>query len=92
MRWFRCLIRVEGLPGRVIGHTSPVGFFVNRFVEAETTDAATAIVRELLHTESKLAKYCHSILPATVTIEELVEVTSADIPREPQGFVWYSMG
>ena len=54
MTHFRCLIRGEGFLGILEGRDGPIGFYVNRPVEAVDPDQARLAVLEVF--ETKLAR------------------------------------
>jgi hypothetical protein len=91
--WFRCLIRGEQFPGRIIGDDRPVGFYVTRFVEAASlADAEYAVVQKLT-LEPKLAGIALplSSAGARVEIEEIAEVRRDEVPPVQPGFAWHPM-
>jgi hypothetical protein len=93
MAWFHCLIRGENFPGQLVGQEYPVGFFVNRFVEANDAAEAESCVLDELRTEPKLAPPSgyQSSGQAQVFFERITEVEASAVPAVPSGFVWYPM-
>ncbi len=91
MPFFRALLSVKNLPGEIIGRASPVGFFVTRFVEATDRVAAEEAIRELLRSDAKFVQYFQKAPNAALVVEEMVEISKAQIPLQEQGLVWYPM-
>jgi hypothetical protein len=93
MAWFRCFIRGENFPGQRIGETDLIGFYTNRFIEAEDADAAETGVLQQLKTDATLAppKGYRPRGQARVYFEQIEEVAAAEVPDGPQGFTWFKM-
>jgi hypothetical protein len=91
MPWYRCLILGENFPGELIGKSRPVGFYVNRFVEAPDPKQAEQVALAELRREKKLALPEGVKLPGTPVIrfEEITQVLLPEGPPKPQGFAWF---
>ena len=93
MPLFRCFIRGENFPGRLAGLRKPVGFYVTRFVEASSAEAAEDIALAALKEEPKLrlpVGLAKSAAAARVYFEEIVEVEPSW--RQPEsGFTFFEM-
>lgn len=93
MALFRCLIRGENFPGRLIGQDEPVGFYTTRFVEAESPQEAEARAIDLLRADADLAlpeKY--RTKDAKVYLDEIDEVAPETEQRPNKGFTFFTMG
>lgn len=103
--WYRCFIRGENFPGQLarsavlaegakpVAADEPVGFFVTRFVEADSADQAEQKALLLLRSEPKLTPP-EGYLPsseARVFFEEITEVERGEVPDPQPGFVFHSM-
>ncbi len=103
--WYRCFIRGENFPGslagfaaRVEGATAvgpheSVGFFVTRFVEADSVEQAEENALILLRAEPKLAPP-PGYTPtgkARVFVEEVSEVEVGAVPDPQPGFSFFPM-
>jgi hypothetical protein len=93
MTWFRCLIHGEYFPGKLVGISGLVGFYVVRFAEAANVEEAESLVVQRLRTEPRLA------LPpghqasgiARVLVEEITEVPEERMSSQQTGFTWFPM-
>ena len=103
--WYRCFIRGENFPGqlahsaalvedaRPVGAQEPVGFFVTRFVEADSVEQAEQNALLLLRSEPKLAPP-EGYKPsgrARVFFEEISEVRPEEVPDPQPGIAFYPM-
>ena len=93
MPWFRCLVRGENFPGQMIGRSEPVGFYVNRFIDAANPHEAELSALQSLRAEPKLApppgyEPSHE---CRVYFEEIEELTVDEVPAMQPGLVWYAM-
>jgi hypothetical protein len=103
--WYRYLIRGENFPGplarsaAVVDGASPVaareraGFFVTRFVEADTVERAEQNALLLLRSDPKLVPP-EGYTPtgdARVFFEEISEVAPEDVPDPQPGLSFYRM-
>lgn len=93
MAWFRCFIRGENFPGRLVGLPGPVGFYTTRFVEAADARGAESASLQALLGEPKLAlpAGCQPSGMARVFFEEIEEVSADSVPAVQPGFAWYPM-
>lgn len=93
MAWFRCFIRGENFPGELIGDPGLIGFYTNRFVEADSPEDAESLAIQQLRTEGKLQPppaYAPTGI-AKVFFQEIMEVAADEVPEQVQGFAFYSM-
>lgn len=103
--WYKCLIRVENFPGS-LANTAPlvqgtnpvaphdmVGFFVTRFVEANSTEHAEQCALFLLRSELSLIPSANHTYAgkAIVFFEEISEVEVGEIPDPQPGLVFHPM-
>jgi hypothetical protein len=93
MASYRCLIRGENFPGQLAGQAGLVGFYLTRFVEAESPAGAEAAALEGLRSERKLVPppgYKRTG-QAQVFFEEIAEAVPGEMPEGEPGFVWFPM-
>ncbi len=93
MKWYKCTIAGENVPGELISEDKEIGFFTTRFVEAETPEAAEISALAILK-EDKSIRLPDGMLPnrkARVYFEEIIEVPTSDIPDVQTGFTFYVM-
>lgn len=91
MPWYRCLIRGEHFPGRLIGQSQSVGFYVTRFVEAADPATAETIALQMLRADPKLAPPTR-FQPSgreQVFVEEIEACSAAEVPSVLPGFAWF---
>lgn len=90
---FRCFVRGNNFPGKLIGRKQPVGFYTTRFVDAASPEEAEMLVVELLRNDPDLVvapKY--RTKDAKVYFENIDEVP-AETERKPnKGFTFFPMG
>ena len=93
MPLFRCSIRGDNFPGKLIGQSKPIGFYTTRYVDATSATEAEQLVVELLRNDKDLnvaGKY--RTQDARVFFESIVEVVP-DAERKPnKGFTFFTMG
>jgi hypothetical protein len=93
MPLFRCFIRGDNFPGKLIGKKEPIGFYTTRFVDAETAEQAEMLAVDLLRNDADLdvaAK--HRTQDAKIHFEKIEEVP-AETERKPnKGFTFFTMG
>jgi len=103
--WYRCLIRGEHFPGSLAGSAAvvgnaravapqdPVGFFVTRFVEADSVEQAEQNALLMLRAEPKLAAPAGytPTRKARVFFESISEVEAREVPDPQPGIVFYPM-
>ena len=79
--------------GKPVAASERVGFFVTRFVEADSVDQAEENALSLLRSEPKLAQPpgYEPIGEARVFFEEISEVALEDVPDPQSGFVFFDM-
>jgi hypothetical protein len=89
----RYTVRVHGYGIRVkMGRQTAVGFFVNRFVEAQSADEAkrlaVSMIRELPRLQATIPKEERDAL--TLDVQEIVELDEdAELPDTQQGLIFY---
>jgi hypothetical protein len=84
MAHFRCLIRGEGFLGILEGRDGPIGFYVNRPVEAADAERARCDVLDAFHTE--LAERGWADRGGRVFVDEMDEIDASELPLIGQGF------
>ena len=92
MPLFRCLIRGDNFPGKLIGKMKPVGFYATRFLEADTSEQAELLAVELLRNDPDLQvapKYRTE--DARVFLEEIDEVPHETKRIPNKGFTFFLM-
>jgi len=85
MAHFRCLIRGEGFLGILEGRDVPIGFYVNRPVEAVDAEQARRDVLDAFHAE--LADRGWADRGGRVVVDEMDEIDASELPLIGQGFV-----
>jgi hypothetical protein len=85
MAHFRCLIRGEGFLGILEGRAGPIGFYVNRPVEAVDAEQARRAVLDAFHAE--LAERGWADRGGRVIVDEMDEIDASELPVIGQGFV-----
>jgi hypothetical protein len=93
MKWFKCSIAGENFPGDLVDDDKLVGFYVTRFVQAETTEDAEVLGLNSLRTEESL-QLPEGVMPpptAKVYFEEIVEIEESEVPSVPPGFTFFPM-
>ena len=85
MAHFRCLIRGEGFLGILEGRDSPIGFYVNRPVEADDAEQARRAVLDAFHAE--LAERGWADRGGRVVVDEIDEIDASELSSIGQGFV-----
>jgi hypothetical protein len=85
MAYFRCLIRGEGFLGILEGRDGPIGFYVNRPVEAVDAEQASLAVLEAFHAE--LAERGWADKGGRVVVDEIDEIDASKLLSIGQSFV-----
>jgi hypothetical protein len=85
MAHFRCLIRGEGFLGILEGRDGPIGFYVNRPVEAVDAEQARRDVLDAFHAE--LAERGWADRCGRVVVDEMDEIDASELPLIGQAFV-----
>jgi hypothetical protein len=85
MTHFRCLIRGEGFLGILEGRDGPIGFYVNRPVEAVDAEQARLAVLDVF--EAELATRGWVDKGGRVVVEEIDKIEASEIASIAQGFV-----
>jgi hypothetical protein len=85
MAHFRCLVRGEGFLGILEGRDGPIGFYVNRPVEAVDAEQARLAVLEAF--EAELAMRGWADRGGHVVVDEIDEIDASELPSIGQGFV-----
>ena len=85
MAHFRCLIRGEGFLGILEGRDGPIGFYVNRPVEAVDAEQARRDVLDAFHAE--LAERGWADRGGHVVVDEMDEIEASELPLIGQAFV-----
>ena len=94
MKWFRCLIEGENFPGVLANTNELVGFYITRFVEADTPEEAEKKALASLKNEEslQLPKGVSPEKNAKIYFEEIEEVMESEVPEINAGFSFYVMG
>jgi hypothetical protein len=93
MPLFRCLIRGDNFPGKLIGKRKPIGFYTTRFVEADTPEQAELMAVESLRADPDLeVAPKHRTGEARVYFEEIHEVPDETERKPNKGFTFFTMG
>ena len=92
MPLFRCFIRGENFPGKLVGKREPIGFYTTRFVDAQSPEQAEMLAVDLLRDDEDLeVPPEHRSQDARVYFEKIEEL-AADAERGPnRGFAFFSM-
>ncbi|MCZ8108486.1 MAG: hypothetical protein O9972_62870 [Burkholderiales bacterium] len=85
MAHFRCLILGEGFLGILEGRNGPIGFYVNRPVEADDAEQARRAVLDAFHAE--LAERGWAEKGGRVVVDKIDEIDASELPLIGQGFV-----
>lgn len=85
MAYFRCLIRGEGFLGILEGRGGPIGFYVNRSVQAFDAEQARLAVIEALKAE--LVTIGWADRGGRLIVDEIDEIDASELPLSGQGFV-----
>jgi hypothetical protein len=85
MAYFRCLLRGEGFLGILNGRDGPIGFYVNRPVEADDAEQARRAVLDAFHAE--LAERGWADKGGRVVVDEIDEINASELSSIGQGFV-----
>jgi hypothetical protein len=85
MAHFRCLIRGEGFLGILEGRAGPIGFYVNRPVEAVDAEQARRAVLDAFHAE--LAERGWADRGGRVVVDEIDEIDASELSSIGLGFV-----
>ena len=85
MAYFRCLILGEGFLGLLEGRDCPIGFYVNRPVEAVDAEQARRDVLDAFHAE--LAERGWADKGGRVVVDEIDEIDASELPLIGQAFV-----
>ncbi len=90
MPLFRCVLRGEHFPGRLLGERKPIGFYTTRYVDADDVDDAELKAVDRLREDPKLQLAPeHRTKDAKVFVETIEEVPD-DTPRVPDsGFSFF---
>jgi len=93
MPLFRCFIRGDNFPGKLVGQGKLVGFYTTRFVEASSRDEAEAVVVGWLRDDPDLAVSTkHQTAEAKVYFEKIDEVHPETEQKPNKGFTFFTMG
>ena len=93
MPLFRCMIRGENFPGRILGQEDAIGFYTTRFVEADSAPEAEVFAVELLRSDDALivpGKY--KTIDAKIYLEIIDEVPPETERKPNKGFTFFTMG
>ena len=89
---YRCLINGEDFPLAQDGQTRMFGFYVTRWVEAESEEVAELKAIEALKREPRFDFPPELRDPRSrVTFEEITPVEPDDVPEVLPGMTWYPM-
>lgn len=91
MRWFRVLIEGEHVMMDVASERRYMGFFVTRFVNAETPALASALAMSAVRTDPKLDRLIlnNDDDPPVFSVDEIDEVAEVDVLKGDPGFVFF---
>jgi len=93
MPLFRCFIRGDNFPGKLIGQEEPIGFYTTRFVEAESPEKAEILAVDLLRNDPDLDMPPeHRTENSKVYFEEIDEVPAGTARKPNKGFTFFTMG
>ena len=93
MPLFRCFIRGDNFPGKLIGKKSPIGFYTTRFVDAGTPEEAEMLAVDLLRTDADLDVSAeHRTQEAKVYFEKIEEVHPETERKPNSGFTFFTIG
>lgn len=89
---FRCFIRGENFPGKLVGQVAPIGFYTTRFVDAETPEQAEMLAVGLLRVDEDLDVAPEHRTPDAKVYFEKIEEVPAEMERKPnKGFSFFTM-
>lgn len=94
MKWFKCFIAGENFPGALANEKKRVGFYVTRFVEADSPQEAEQASLSNLKNEERL-KLPEEVKPdndAKVYFEGIEEISHSEVPETQPGVTFYVMG
>lgn len=93
MPLFRCFIRGENFPGKLLGQDDPIGFYTTRFVEADSPEQAELLAAELLRNDKSLeVSPEHRTQDARIYFENIDEVPGDAEQTPSSGFTFFTMG
>ena len=93
MPLFRCFIRGDNFPGKLIGQDDPIGFYTTRFVEADSPAQAEMLAVDLLRNDPSLdVPPEHRTQDARVYFEDIDEVPGDAEKKPNSGFTFFTMG
>lgn len=93
MKWFKCYIEGENFPGELAGDDKLIGFFITRFVQADSPEEAESIALCRLKDEDSL-RLPAGVSPspiAKVYFEQITEVIEEDVPSVQSRFTFFPM-
>lgn len=92
MPLFRCFIRGENFPGKLLERPGLLGFHTTRFVEAESPEQAELLALDLLRDDAGLAVAAEHRTQEAQVFFETIEEIPADSARTPnKGFTFFPM-
>lgn len=93
MPFFRCLIRGDNFPGKLIGQKKLIGFYTTRYVEADSPEQAELLAVEQLRNDPDLEVPSeYRTQDARVFLEEIDEISSEAERAPNKGFTFFVMG
>ena len=93
MKWFKCYIEGENFPGELVNDDKLIGFFITRFVQADSPEEAENIALGRLKDEEslKLPTGASPSAIAKVYFGKIAEVSEKDVPTDQPGFTFFPM-
>lgn len=92
MPTYRCLMRGENFPGRLLGESKPVGFLTTRFVEAQSPQEAESLALALLRGDETLAVPTEFRSKDAEVFFEAIDEVQSGTNSPSQGFSFFVMG
>lgn len=93
MPLFRCFIRGDNFPGKLIGRKKPAGFYTTRFVEASSAEEAEILVVDVLRNDPDLdVAQKYRTQDAKIYFESTDEVSPGTERKPNKGFTFFPMG
>ena len=91
MPLYRCLIRGENFPGKLIGKRRPIGFYTTRYIDAQSPEHAEMLAVDLLRNDEDLdVPPEHRTQDAKVYFEKIEEVPAETERRPNKGFTFFT--
>ncbi len=93
MKWYKCFIKGVNFPGVLIQEQGLIGFYLTRYVEANSVKLAeTLVLRNLKeNTHLKLPEGVPLPINSKLYFEYIEEVEKKSVPDIEPGFAFYVM-